>query len=422
MTFGQINAGATYQRLVNMMFKDQIGKTMEVYIDDMLVKSKKAVDHVKHLGEMFDILRRYRMKLNPQKCVFGIESGKFLGFMVNHKGIEANPAKIKALLDMKSPTTVKQVQSLTGRIAALNRFVSKSSVKCKEFFKAIKGASKDFIWTEECEAAFVNIKKHLGEPPLLAKPQDGETLILYLAVSVYSISAVLIKEDDDGQLPIYYVSKRLLDAETRYTSMEKLVYALIHASRKLRPYFQAHKVEVRTAYPLRQIMHKPEETGRMMKWAIELGKFDINYKPRTAIKGQALADFILEFPEDGDGSGAMIVYDPSLRESVLSKEEVLELWWMLHVDGAVNNEGSGADIVLVSPEGHRLLSAIHFTFKISNDDAEYEALIGGLRLAIEMKVKKLIVKSDSMLVIEHVKGGFQTKGPKKALYLKYVQN
>ena len=133
-------------------------------------------------------------------------------------------------------------------------------------------------------------------PPMLAKPQEGETLILYLAVSPYAISAVLIKEEEEAQFPVYYISKRLLDAETRYSNMEKLVYALILASRKLRPYFQAHKIEVRTSYPLRQIMHKPEVTGRMLKWAVELGQFDLEYKSRTAIKGQALADFILEFP------------------------------------------------------------------------------------------------------------------------------
>ncbi|XP_017239882.1 uncharacterized protein LOC108212672 [Daucus carota subsp. sativus] len=422
MPFGLINAGATYQRLVNMMFKEQIGKTMEVYVDDMLVKSKKANDHVSHLSDMFEILRRYMMKLNPQKCVFGVESGKFLGFMVNHRGIEANPAKIKALLDMKSPTNVKQVQSLTGRIAALNRFVSKSSEKCKEFFKAVKGTSKDFEWTVECESAFAKIKKHLGEPPLLAKPDEGETLILYLAVSDYSISAVLVKEDAEGQSPVYYISKRLLDAETRYTSMEKLVYALIHASRKLRPYFQAHKVEVRTAYPLRQIMHKPEVTGRMMKWAIELGQFDIDYKPRTAIKGQALADFILEFPEDGENSSLLIKYDPDLpSQPEALKEDIPELWWIVHTDGAVNNDGAGAGIVLVSPEGHRLLNAIHFTFQLSNNDAEYEALVGGLKLALEMKVRRLVVKLDSMLVVEHIKGGYQAKGPKTAMYLKCVQ-
>ena len=119
---------------------------------------------------------------------------------------------------------------MTGRVAALNRFVSKSSDKCKEFFKAIKGVGKDFKWTEECETAFIELKKHLGSPPMLAKPQDGETLILYLAVSDYAVSAVLVKEEGEAQSLVYYVSKRLLDAETRYTNMEKLAYALLLAS------------------------------------------------------------------------------------------------------------------------------------------------------------------------------------------------
>ncbi|XP_074356818.1 uncharacterized protein LOC141696593 [Apium graveolens] len=315
-------------RLVNMMFKDQIGRTMEVYVDDMLVKSKVTTDHIKHLTEMFNILRRFRMKLNPQKCVFGVESRKFLGFIVNHRGIEANPAKIKALLDMKSPTNVKQVQSLTGRIAALNRFVSKSSDRCKEFFKAIKLAGKDFIWTSECEEAFKRIKEQLGHPPMLSKPLEGENLILYLAVSEYSISAVLVREEDGQQSPVYYVSKRLHDAETRYTSMEKLVYALILASRKLRPYFQAHRVEVRTAYPLRQVLHKPESSGRMLKWAVELGQFDLEYVPRTAIKGQALADFLLEFDSEIDDKALVMLYPPHAEESL---EEFPHPWWILHV-------------------------------------------------------------------------------------------
>ncbi|XP_074351891.1 uncharacterized protein LOC141691044 [Apium graveolens] len=300
MSFGLINAGVTYQRLVNMMFKNQIGRTMEVYVDDMLVKSKVANDHIRHLMEMFNILRRFHMKLNPQKCVFSVESGKFLGFIVNHMGIEANPAKIKALLDMKSPTNVKQVQSLTGRIAALNRFISKSSDRCKEFFKAIKLAGKDFVWTPECEEAFRRIKEQLGNPPMLSKPLDGESLVLYLAVSEYLISAILVREEDGQQSPVYYVSKRLHDAETHYTSMEKLVYALILASRKLRPYFQAQRIEVRTAYPLRKVLHKPESSGRMLKWAVELGQFDLEYVPQTAIKGQALADFLLEFDSEVD--------------------------------------------------------------------------------------------------------------------------
>ncbi|XP_074371492.1 uncharacterized protein LOC141712443 [Apium graveolens] len=418
MPFGLINVGATYQRLVKMMFKDQIGRTMEVYVDDMLVKSEVVSDHIKHLMEMFNILRRFRMKLNPQKCVFGVESGKFLGFIVNHRGIEANPAKIKALLDMKSPTNVKQVQSLTGRIAALNRFVSKSSDRCKEFFKAIKLAGKDFVWTSECEEAFKRIKEQLGNPPMLSKPLDGESLILYLAVSEYSISAVLVREEDGQQSPVYYVSKRLHDAETRYTGMEKLVYALILASRKLRPYFQAHRIEVRMAYPLRQVLHKPESSGRMLKWAVELGQFDLEYVPRTTIKGQALADFLLEFNSEVDDKALVTLHPPHAEESL---EEFPHPWWILHVDGAVNNGGAGAGIMLVSPEGHHLMSAIHFKFYATNNDVEYEALINGLKIALEMGVRNLIARSDSELVVNQVRGGFQVRGPRTEVYLRCTQ-
>ena len=163
------------------------------------------------------------------------------------------------------------------------------------------------MWTPACEDAFQKIKEQLGKPPLLAKPVDGEVLILYLAISIYSISAVLVREEDSLQSPVYYVSKRLLDAETRYSSMEKLVYALVLAARKLRPYFQAHKIEVRTSYPMRHILHKPEASGRMLKWAIELGQYDLEYVSRTAIKGQALADFILEFEDESMGREIVLV-------------------------------------------------------------------------------------------------------------------
>ena len=130
MPFGLKNAGATYQRLVNKMFQKQIGASMEVYIDDMLVMSVKAELHVAHLAESFQVLKNYNMKLNPTKCAFGVSIGKFLGFIVNSQGIEANPDKIKAMLDMQSPSNTKKVQRLTGRIATLSRFVTRSSDKC----------------------------------------------------------------------------------------------------------------------------------------------------------------------------------------------------------------------------------------------------------------------------------------------------
>ena len=146
MPFGLKNAGATYQRLVNKIFKPLIGHTMEVYVDDMITKSKEPRDHVKHLEETFELLRKYEMKLNPEKCAFGVNSGKFLGFLVSHRGIEANPEKIRAVIDMKSPRTVKEVQSLTGKLAALNRFISRTTDKCHHFFQIIKKGRK-MEWT-----------------------------------------------------------------------------------------------------------------------------------------------------------------------------------------------------------------------------------------------------------------------------------
>ena len=282
MSFGLKNPGATYQRLVNRMFQKQIGTTMEVYIDDMLVKSTTAGLHIAHLSEAFQILRNYNMKLNPAKCAFGVSSGKFLGFIVNHRGIEVNPDKIKVVLDMPSPSSIKEVQRLTGRIAALSRFVSRASDKCQPFFQVLK---KAFQWDTKCEEAFSALKTYLSSPPILVSPIEGELLTLYLAVSYFSTSAVLVRDKEPVQHPVYYCSRALRGAEERYPRMEKLILALVTAVRKLRPYFQAHTIEVPIEYPMKQVLHKPETSERLMKWAIELSEFDIKYKLKTAIKG-----------------------------------------------------------------------------------------------------------------------------------------
>ncbi|CAA0824155.1 Unknown protein, partial [Striga hermonthica] len=330
MPFGLKNAGATYQRLVNKMFATLIGHTMEVYVDDMLVKSVHASDHITHLRDMFAIFRSYSMVLNPKKCTFGVESGKFLGYMVSQRGIEANPAKIKVVQDLTPPTSVKGVQALTGRLAALNRFISKSTDRCKPFFEAIK-KGKRFEWTEECQKALDSIKETLVSPPTLQKPKPEEMLFLYLGVSESAISAVLIREEGLTQSPIYYVSKALHDAELRYPPMEKLTFALVMAARKLRPYFQEHSITVRTSYPLRQILQRPDTSGRMVKWAIELGQFDIHYQPRTAIKAQALSDFIAEFT-------------PAVTVHYNNQP------WVLYIDGSSIANRAGAGIVLADPE------------------------------------------------------------------------
>ena len=139
------------------------------------------------------------------------------------------------------------------------------------------------------------LKTYLSSPPILVSPSEGELLILYLVISDFSTSAALVRERDRVQQPVYYCSRALRGAEEMYLKMEKLILALVTTSRKLRPYFQAHAIEVPTEYSMKQILHKPETSGRLIKWAIELSEFDIKYKPMTTIKGQILSNFILEF-------------------------------------------------------------------------------------------------------------------------------
>ena len=181
---------------------------MEVHVDDMLIKSLKKDDHVADLCKMFALLRKYNMKLNPAKCAFGMGFRKFLGFMVNYRGIEANPSKVQALLDLQSPKTVKDIQKLTGMVAALSQFVSKSTDKCRPFFQALK-MGKNLVWSANCEEAFQQIKQYLGGILVLAKPIVAEDLTLYLSVSKHAVSGVLVRDEAIAQNPIYYVSKAL---------------------------------------------------------------------------------------------------------------------------------------------------------------------------------------------------------------------
>ena len=282
MPFDLKNASATYQRLMNKMFAQQIGRNVQVYVDDMQMKSRREEDHLEDLREKFDTLRSYNIKLNPGKCTFGVTVRKFLGFMVSQKGMEANPDKIRAIMEMTPPRNVKEVQSLNGKVAALNRFVSRATDKCLPFFCTLK---KSFEWTAKCQQAFEELKAYLSAPPLLSPSQQNEEIFLYLAVSPVAISAALIREEEKVQKPVYYASRVLRRAEERYPPMEKLAFALVTVARKLMPYFQAHTVIILTDRPLQRAMSNLDATGRLALWAIELSEFDIQYRPRTAIKG-----------------------------------------------------------------------------------------------------------------------------------------
>ena len=184
---------------------------------------------------------------------------------------------------------------------------------------------------------------------------------------------------------MYYISKRLIDTETRYPEMEKLALGLVIASRKLRPYFHSYTIRILTNYPLRQVLQKPDAFGRLLKWAIELSQFDIEFIPRSAIKGQALVDFIVEFttPKDKRPKEAPVTPVAKLPK------------WELYVDGSSNEGGLGASLILISPKVHRMHCALRFGFNTSNNEVEYEVLIAWLKLAREMKIESLEIYNDS---------------------------
>mgnify|MGYP003703458373 FL=1 len=169
----------------------------------MVVKSKDENDHLKDLGEMFQILKKHKFRLNASKCAFGVGSGKFLGFLVTNRGIEADPSQIKAIRELERPNSVKEVQHLTGMAAALNRFISRSSDRLRPFFQALKAK---FEWDEECDQALESLNEYMSSPPLLVTPVPGEELFVYLAVSQHAVSAVVVRAEGMQHLRIFYVS------------------------------------------------------------------------------------------------------------------------------------------------------------------------------------------------------------------------
>ena len=190
--------------------------------------------------------------------------------------------------------------------------------------------------------------------------------------------------------------------------MEKLILAPVTAARKLRPYFQAYTIEVPTEYPMKQVLHKQEVSGRLMKWAIELIEFDIRYNPKTAIKGQVLADFVMEFT-------------PIELTQTTHEKNDLPIW-KLFVDGASNAQGSGAGLILTSPEGIDIEYALRFGFHASNNEAEYEAVIAGLNFAHSLEVNQLEVYSDSQLVVRQIEDTYEAKTETIILYLQKVSD
>ncbi|CAM8968425.1 unnamed protein product [Rhodiola kirilowii] len=196
MPFGLKNAGATYQRAMQKIFEDMMHKMVECYIDDVVVKSKARSDHVQDLRTVFERLRKCQLKMNPLKCAFGVTSGKFLGFVVTHRGIEIDQTKIKAIQEMPEPKSFEELRGLQGRLAYIRRFISNLAGRCQAF-SHLKKKDAPFVWDDKCHKAFDSIKKYLSTAPVLGAPTPGKPLILYVAAQEKSLGAMCAQETDE---------------------------------------------------------------------------------------------------------------------------------------------------------------------------------------------------------------------------------
>ncbi|KAK1617663.1 hypothetical protein QYE76_023180 [Lolium multiflorum] len=352
--------------------KDQIGRNVHAYVDDIAFMTRKGSYLISDLQDTFENLRRYKMLLNPLNCVFGVPAGKLLGFIVSHRGIEVNPEKIKAILNIKRPTCLKNVQQLSGCVAAIRRFVSRLGEKELPLYKLLKRTDK-FVWDNVPDATLQELKNILSSPPILAAPEESEPMFLYLAASNKVISIVIVVDrKEEGyeygvQQPVYYISE--------------------------------HPMTVVSIAPLSTIINNSDVTGRVAKWGIELSAFDINYKARNAIKSQILVDFFVDWTEAREGTP-------------VSELEAR----VMHFNGSKQHQGSRDGVTLKSPTGEELQYVLQIHFEATNNMAEYEALLHGLRIAKEIGIKHIICCGDSNLVAHQVAGTWNARKSVMAAY------
>ncbi|XP_058208199.1 uncharacterized protein LOC131321214 [Rhododendron vialii] len=316
------------------------------------------------------------MRLNPAKCMFGVTAGKMLRFMITTRGIEVDPSKIKAILEMEPPRSEKDVRSFLGKVQFISRFIAKLTSTCEPIFHLLK-KGVPFKWDDKCQKAFEAIRAYLRSLPVLTPPVSGNPLILYLSGTPSSMGCMLAKEGDNGvERVVYYLSKKMVGCEERYTPLEKTCWALVWASKKLRHYM--------LAYPVR-------------------------YVTRKFIKGRAVAEFLADCPVEG---GEDVEFQFPDEDIMTLTEDV----WKLYFDGAVNQKRFGIGMLLVALDRSHILLTFKLNFEVTNNEAEYEACIVGMETAIEIGIEKLEVVEDSNLVVSQANGDRKVKEKKLKPY------
>jgi ribonuclease HI len=385
VTFGLKNAGATYQHAMNYIFHDLIGKLVEIYIDDVVVKSASVEGHLGDLRQVLEQTRRFGLRMNLKKCAFGVSAGQFLGFLVHERGIEIGLKSQEDVRTMVPPTTKRELQQLIGKINFVRRFISNLSTRIEPFMELVKiKVNDEFRWGAEQQQAFEGIKEYLLKPPVLVPPQQDRPFYVYLSVGGTSIASVVIQVHDGNERVVFYLSKRMLDAETRYPDIEKLCLCLFFTCSKLHHILlSAETIVICKSDVIKHMLSAPVLKGQLGKWIFALSEFDIRYQPAKAIKGQTLADLIAE--RINTDIAAL-----SVRA------------WAMYFDGSACGDRCGIGILLVSPQGATYSFSIRLPTACTNNLAEYEAVCKGMELLLEVRAEAVEIFEDPKLVISQL--------------------
>jgi ribonuclease HI len=295
MPFGLMNAGATFQRAMDIAFIGEKDKFVVIYLDDITVFSKTDIEHHYHLRQVFQKCRRFGLSLNPKKSLFAMQEGKLLGHIVSAEGVRIDPDRVEAIQALPLPRSKKEVQAFLGRINFLRRFVSNFAELVKHITTMLR-KGHEIKWTAESRNSFDQVKKALTEAPVLVSPDYSKDFMIFSFASFDTVAAVLLQKNDQGQeQPIAFFSKALRDAELRYEIMEKQAYALVKALKAFRVYVLHSKI---VAYvpstSVKDILIQSDIDGKRSKWIAKILEFDLEIKPTKLIKGQGLAKLMAE--------------------------------------------------------------------------------------------------------------------------------
>jgi ribonuclease HI len=327
-----------------------------------------------------------------------------LGVHCLRAGIEANPEKIAAITNMGPIKDLKGLQRVMGCLAALSRIISRLGERGLPLYRLLRKTER-FTWTPEAEEALGNLKALLTSAPILVPSTVGEALLIYVAATTQVASAAIVVERrEEGnalpvQRPVYFISEVLSKTKICYPQIQKLLYAVILTRRKLRHYFESHPLTMVSSFPLGEIIQCREASGMIAKWVVEIMGETISFAPWKAIKSQVLANFVAEW------------VDTQLPAASIQPE-----LWTMFFDGSLMKTGAGAGLLFISPLRKHLRYVLRLHFSVSNNMAEYEALVNGLRIAIELGVRRIDARGDLQLVIDQVMKNSHCRDPKMEAY------